>query len=56
MEWQVLENFFHLIDDPRSDRNQKYLFPTLIGFSFLVILSRIDLNDLLKIQLDNMKD
>lgn len=42
MDQHVLEKFFHTINDPRSYRNQKHLFQTLIGASFLAILSGID--------------
>jgi hypothetical protein len=42
MERHVLEKFFHMINDPRSYRNQKHPFQTLIGVSFLAILSGID--------------
>ena len=42
MERQVLESFFHMIEDPRSHRNQKHPFSTLIGVSFFAILSGID--------------
>jgi predicted transposase YbfD/YdcC len=42
MERHVLEKFFHMIDDPRSYKNQKHPFQTLIGVSFLAILSGID--------------
>jgi predicted transposase YbfD/YdcC len=42
MEKRILDDFFDMIDDPRSHRNKKHPFNTLIGVSFLAILSGID--------------
>ena len=39
---EELNNYFSKVDDPRSIRNQKHPFITIVGTSFLSILSGID--------------
>lgn len=39
---ETLEEYFKQVDDPRSSRNQRHKFITLVGTTLLSVLSRID--------------
>lgn len=39
---EYIGKFFYEVSDPRSRRNQRYKFTTLIGTSLLEILSGVD--------------
>ena len=38
----IFENYFNAVEDPRSVRNQRHSFMTIVGTTFLAALSGID--------------
>lgn len=57
---EVLEQYFESIDDPRSIRNQRHKFITLVGTTLLSVLSGIDsfsgIQDFVEMHFDELKE
>lgn len=57
---EIFEKYFDVLEDPRSLRNQRHPFVTLVGTSFLAALSGIDsfsgIQDFVEIHMGQLKD
>ena len=57
---KFFEKYFEDVDDPRSQRNQRHSFITLIGTTFLSVLSGIDsfsgMQDFVEMHLEQLSE